>query len=382
MTIDSPMELLSGLSPEKFMKQHWQKKPLLIRQAIADFKPLVDRSELFALAGQEDVQSRLVIKTESIQPGWKLKHGPFSRRSLPSLKTSGWTLLVQSVDSYNDKVHELLNKFRFIPAARLDDVMISFASHGGGVGPHFDSYDVFLFQASGQRRWRIGRSEDLSHAPDLPLKILNKFVPEHEYVLDPGDMLYLPPLWAHDGEAIGECMTYSIGFRAPQRLELVSELIQRMADSAIDIADFDWYRDPNQRAVASSAELPTELVNFAAHSLEKAVANTELLSRALGEYLTEPNATTIFESSVLVSNYRLDKLKDIKGIQLNRKTKMLFDRRHIFINGESFVVSGADAKLLQQLANKRNLDHRNFLKLSINAKDIVNEWRSFGWISY
>ena len=149
-----------------------------------------------------------------------------------------------------------LSRFRFVPQARLDDLMISYASDGGGVGPHFDSYDVFLLQAQGRRRWRIGRQKDLTLRDDLPLKILANFEPEEEYVLEPGDMLYLPPLYAHDGVAQGECQTYSIGFRSPGRGELARELLQRLSDDAAELAGESLYRDPSQEATAAAGRDP------------------------------------------------------------------------------------------------------------------------------
>src|SRR5206468_11058205 len=134
---------------------------------------------------------------------WQMKGGPFARRALPPVSQAHWTLLVQGVDLHDDRAHELLQRFAFVPQARLDDLMVSWASDGGGVGPHFDSYDVFLLQTHGQRRWRIGRAHDAKLDPNAPLKILRRFVPEQEFVLDAGDMLYLPPQWAHDGVAVG-----------------------------------------------------------------------------------------------------------------------------------------------------------------------------------
>ena len=170
MQVNQPLSLLGALSPVKFMKRYWHKKPLLIRQAIPGMQPLLSRSALFDLAMRDDVQSRLVIQqaASATQP-WRLRHGPFARRSLPPLKQPGWTLLVQSVDLLDVRVQALREQFRFVPDARLDDVMISYASDGGGVGPHFDSYDVFLLQAQGQRRWRIGRQKDLALQEGMPL---------------------------------------------------------------------------------------------------------------------------------------------------------------------------------------------------------------------
>ncbi|MGH8821855.1 MAG: cupin domain-containing protein, partial [Rhodoferax sp.] len=233
MNITQPSTLLGALSPQQFMRRHWQKKPLMVRQAIPGFAALLDSAALFALAGNDDVESRLVVHGAK---GWQMRSGPFARRALPSLKQPGWTLLVQGVDLQVDAAHELLQQFRFVPEARLDDLMVSYASDGGGVGPHFDSYDVFLLQAQGRRRWRIGRQQDLGLQEGVPLKILAHFVPEQEFVLEPGDMLYLPPRYAHDGVAVGECMTYSIGFRAPNRAELARELLQRLAEEAGSVA--------------------------------------------------------------------------------------------------------------------------------------------------
>ncbi|MDO9201310.1 MAG: cupin domain-containing protein, partial [Hydrogenophaga sp.] len=182
------------------MRRYWQKKPLLIRNAVPGFKPFLTRPQLFAMAADEAVESRLIVHQAQ---GWTLKHGPLARTALPPIKQPRWTLLVQGVDLHVNAAHELLQRFRFVPDARLDDLMISWASDGGGVGPHFDSYDVFLLQASGQRHWRIGRQKDLTLEEGVPLKILSHFEPEEEHLLNPGDMLYLPPRWAHDGVAVG-----------------------------------------------------------------------------------------------------------------------------------------------------------------------------------
>ncbi|NDF05437.1 MAG: cupin domain-containing protein, partial [Betaproteobacteria bacterium] len=211
------------------MRRYWQKKPLLIRQAVAGIQPMLSRQQLFALAESQDVESRLVVN-DTHTGQWHLKSGPLGRRSLPSLKQSHWTLLVQGVDLYDDHVAQLRDQFRFIPNARLDDVMISYATDQGGVGPHFDSYDVFLLQVHGQRRWRISQQKDLSLRDDVPLKILRKFKAEETWVLNPGDMLYLPPQCAHEGVALGECMTYSIGFKAQTPQALAQQLLPRFAD--------------------------------------------------------------------------------------------------------------------------------------------------------
>jgi 50S ribosomal protein L16 3-hydroxylase len=393
------------------MSKYWQKKPLLIRGAIPDFKPLLSRDELFELAEQDDVESRLIVentnsKHKKSEPAWTMANGPFSEDAaeLPSLKKSNWTLLVQGVDLHEASVYALKNQFRFAPDARLDDVMISFATDGGGVGPHFDSYDVFLLQAEGKRRWRIGKQKDLTLQKDVPLKILANFAPEQEFVLEAGDMLYLPPMYAHEGVAVGECMTYSIGFRAPAELELARELLQRFADDTLEEEDEDeeddefeaknsalavvniankaikniaknLYKDPKQEATEAPAQIPTELLHFAKQALEKAMSDPDALARNLGEYLTEPKANVWFEEPefdvVLTRQNR---------IELSPCSQMMFDVRHIFLNGESWRAAGKDATLMQKLANQRFLEPKDLSKASDGAMALLQEWADMGWL--
>lgn len=369
MDTEQPMQLLGGLSPTQFMKRHWQKKPLLVRQALPGFQPLLSRSALFALAGSDDVESRFISRS---QGGWKLRRGPLARRGLPPLQQPDWTLLVQGVDLHDDGARALLERFRFVPDARLDDLMISWASDGGGVGPHFDSYDVFLLQAHGKRRWRIGRQKDLSLVEGLPLKILAHFEPEQEYVLEPGDMLYLPPRWAHDGIAEGECMTYSIGFRQPARDEMVRELLQRAADDALDLVGDAAYRDPGQGATATPALLPQAMVDFAHDAVTKALSDPDYLPLLLGELLTEPKDNVWFEADPQAAL--------VGGVRLDRRTRMLYDGRHVFINGEGFSVGGRDALLMQLLANERALDTQAVARLSAVARQALGQWLSAGWL--
>ena len=370
MDINQPLSLLGGINAAQFMRRHWQKKPLLVRQAIPDFKAPVPRTELFALAGHEGVESRLVQQLGG--DTWKLQSGPLARRALPALARRQWTLLVQGVDLHDDRVHALLQQFRFVPDARLDDLMVSYASDGGGVGPHFDSYDVFLLQAHGKRRWRIGRQKDLSLRDDVPLKILANFEPEEEYLMEPGDLLYLPPRWAHDGVAEGECMTYSVGFRVPERTNLAQELLVRLADE--DDADSGGtllYRDAKQPAVAQPAQIPEDLHSFARAALERALAQPQAVERALGEYLTEPKSNVWFDPGPeggLLEQLRLD-----------RRTRMMYDAEHIFINGESYRASGRDAALMRQLADQRHLGRQALACASDGALELLSEWCDAGW---
>ncbi|PUE37550.1 cupin domain-containing protein [Limnohabitans sp. Hippo4] len=376
MQKNTALALLGGLTPEQFMKRHWQKKPLLIRQALPDMKPLIERSQLLEMVESEEVESRLIVRKGA---KWTLKKGPMGRKSLPSLKTPDWTVLIQGVDLHNDAVHSLLQQFRFVPDARLDDLMISFASEGGGVGPHFDSYDVFLLQAHGQRKWRIGRQKKYELQEGVPLKILKDFKPEAEFVLNPGDMLYLPPGYAHDGVAVGECMTYSIGFRVPRSAELASELLMGLSEEVTEdqgTASDLLYQDPHQTAAIQDASVPKALQEFAAQSVAKALKDPQILNCLLGESLTEPKPNVWFDAP------DFDDLPSFEWpapIRLDRRTKMLFDAKHIFINGESFRAAGKDAKLLRKLANEKTLSKALAAQLSDNAAELMQAWWEEGW---
>ena len=382
MDVNQPLQMLGDLRPAVFMKRHWQRKPLLIRQAFPGFQPLLDRTALFELAAREGVESRLVIQQNKTpkkgssgakgSAGWLLKHGPFARRALPPLNQPGWSLLVQGVDLHCDAAHDLLNRFRFGPDARLDDLMISYASDGGGVGPHFDSYDVFLLQALGTRRWRIGRQKNPELQEGVPLKILTNFEPELTYDLEPGDMLYLPPGYAHDGVAVGECMTYSIGFRVPKRSEVAQELLQRLAEDAPDLVGDALYRDAGQAAVDSPGQIPSGLFDFARDALQAALQDPKVMERALGEYLTEPKANVWFDQG--------QPLSGVAAVCLDRRTRMMFDLHHVFINGEGYRAGGRDATLMRLLADRRRLETAEVGRLSAEARELLEAWCESGWV--
>lgn len=379
MDTSHALPLLGGLSPAQFMRRHWQKKPLLVRQAFADFVPPVSRSELFELAADEAVESRLV--THDAEQGWRLRHGPIARRALPPLARPGWSLLVQGVDLHADAAHALMQLFRFLPDARLDDLMISYASDGGGVGPHFDSYDVFLLQASGRREWAIGRQRDLTLRAGLPLKILDRFEPEERFVLEPGDMLYLPPRYAHDGVALGgDCMTYSIGLRAPAAEELAADLLARLADAGADEDDAPGdagiggrrYRDAGQAAVSAPGAIPPALQAFARDAVRAALAQDAPIACALGESLTEPKSNVWFDPGQAPAPG--------EGLRLDRRTRMLYDARHVFINGESYRAAGRDATLMRRLADRRALSAAEWARASEEARALVADWCEAGWV--
>ena len=367
------MALLGGLSTADFMRRHWQRKPLLVRAACPGALADVDRSRLFAMAARDDVESRLVVRAGA---RWSVRPGPIARRALPTLATRAWTLLVQGVDLHDENAHRLLSRFRFIADARLDDVMCSFASDGGGVGPHVDSYDVFLLQTKGRRRWRIGRAAKVRLRDDVPLKMLADFEPSDEWLLDPGDMLYLPPGWGHDGVAEGECITASIGFRAPLAGELAADIVQRLAEAARDYggsaADGPRYRDAHAPPTHRPARIPESLQRFADEALERLVADRLATSRALGEVLSEPKPGTWFERASAAS-------APAPAIALARRTRMLYDDRFVFVNGEAYRAGGRDATLMRRLADRRRLDARSVAGASVAARELLADWLSAGW---
>jgi 50S ribosomal protein L16 3-hydroxylase len=379
MNLHEPLALLGGRSPSAFLRRHWQRQPLLVRQAWPGVQPPASRAELFALAGQDGVESRIVQQATQVgAPAWQLQRGPFTRRAFPPVRQPGWTLLVQGLDLHLDSAHALLAPFRFLPAARLDDVMVSWASPGGGVGPHWDAYDVFLLQVQGRRRWRVGPVASRALVPGLPVKILRHFKPTSEWLLEPGDMLYLPALWGHDGVAEGgDCVTCSIGFRAPAAAELAGELLARLADQdSADGATPMRYRDPPPRPGASPAphgQVPAALQAFARRAVQQALAEPLALARALGEWATEPKPQVWFEPAARPRRAG-------SGLRLDRRTRMMFDDEHVFINGEAYRASGRDALCMQALANQRHLAAAALRGLSAGARALLAQWHGAGWL--
>ena len=383
MNLDHPLPLLGNQSPNDFMRRYWQKKPLLIRQAIPGFKPPVAIAAIKKLARRDDVESRLIWRENG---EWQMENGPFAR--LPKDNEGDWTLLVQSVDLHSDAAAELMQQFRFIPDARLDDVMISIASHGGGVGPHFDSYDVFLLQAAGQREWRYGRQKDLSLEPGLPLKILSRFERGQRRAV--ARRHALPPQAAHDGIAVGDgCMTISIGFARPRRPRWRAGSGARRpagrpyGEPALPGPKLSAvYRDPAQPAVATPAELPDGLIAATLETVDKLRFDEALASRFLGCWLTEPSNLSVFDAPEDMDVDLEEDWPASGSLLLDRRSRMLYRGKQLFINGETAMVP-TDAAL-RKLADARRLDCADPLcaRLSDEARSCLADWLDSGWIRY
>jgi 50S ribosomal protein L16 3-hydroxylase len=307
--------------------------------------------------------------------GWSLHRGPIARRALPAAKRPGWTLLLQGLDLHVPAAHEMLKRFRFVPDALLDDVMLSWASEGGGVGPHTDAYDVFLLQVQGQRRWRVGPVPQPQWVKGAPLKRLRNFKPTMDWLLQPGDMLYLPPMWGHDGVAEGgECITCSIGFKAPAADELAQELLQRLTEEEGDdsAAGRALYRHPPQGVTGTPAALPPQLLAFAQSALAARLADPLALARVLGEWATEPKPQVWFEAAAPVPPGT--------PVCLHPRTRMMYDEHHVFINGEAFEAGGRDAQLMRSLADQRTLAARDVARLGAQAGALLQDWARAGWV--
>jgi 50S ribosomal protein L16 3-hydroxylase len=364
--------VLGGMTPQRFLRDHWQKKPVLIRQAIPGFTPPLSPDRLRKLAANPQVESRLI----NSEGEWTFDTGPFKR--LPGRSRKNWTLLVQGANLHNDAAALLLERFRFVPDARLDDLMISYAGDGGGVGPHFDSYDVFLLQAHGQRRWRISMQQDLALVEGIPLKILKNFQPEQEFVLEPGDMLYLPPHTAHEGVAIGECMTCSIGFRAPAYQELGEAFLQFMTET-LDLPGL--YADPDLRSSARPAQIDSGMVKRISAELRKIQFTDNDVAIFLGEYLTQPKRGVVFDAPARpLGRARFLSTACERGVRLARQTRLLYRTRHIFINGESLIAPTADRSTLAALADERRLDGPAVAVTSSDAQEALHLWYEDGWL--
>ena len=364
--------LLGGLSPERFLAEYWQKKPLLVRQAIPGFQGLIGRAELFDLACRDDAESRLVRATRG---RWTLDHGPFEPETLATLPKRGWSLLVQGVNHFLPAADRLLHSFSFAPYARLDDLMVSFAPDGGGVGPHFDSYDVFLIQGLGRRRWEISAQTDLDLVDGAPLRILKRFQVEQAWELGPGDMLYLPPKYAHNGIALGDCMTYSVGFRAPSSQEIATQFLVYLQDK---LALAGRYADPRLKRPRHPAEIGREMLQ----QIEAMIAKihwkrTDILDFA-GRYLSEPKAHIFFDSPTRpLGPAAFRKQAEKHGLHLDSRTLLLFQGSQFFLNGESLRTDPKTAAMLRKLADTRRLEAT---ALTDELAGILYEWYRLGYL--
>jgi len=359
--------LLGGLSPQAFLRRHWQKRPLLVRGALPGMRRLIGKRALFALAARSDIESRLV---ESARGRFRVTHGPLSQSRVARAGARNWTLLVNGVNHHSAQAESLLRRFAFVPQARLDDVMVSYAAPGGGVGPHFDSYDVFLIQGAGRRRWRIARKKAFECETQTPLRLIRDFVPDVEYVLEPGDLLYLPPGWGHDGVALDPCFTYSVGFRAPRGAELAAAFLDHLHERGLPDAA---YRDPGLKATARSGEINLELLRFSERALKKISWTRRDIAEFIGRYLSTPKQNVVF-----MPNRNFSGRIGNRTVILHPKTQMLYRGSRFFINGEAFVPRASQRPALAALADQRRAAGGSLARAGLER--LILEWRRAGFL--
>lgn len=363
--------LLGGLSPTRFLRDVWHKRPFLIRNALPGFSGLLSPAEMQQLAARDNVESRLI---QGSGTHWQLDHGPFRKSAFRRLPRTDWTLLVQSLNHVLPEADTLLAHFDFIPHARLDDLMVSYAVPGGSVGPHFDSYDVFLLQGPGHRRWQIATQTDPTLLDDVPLKILRHFEAEDEWVLGPGDMLYLPPHVAHYGVAEDECMTYSIGFRAPATEEMAHGFLMHLQDT---ITLEGRYADPDLRLQKHPGEIGRAMQEQIGDMIAKIKWSKRDVAEFAGRYLSEPKPNVFFGAPVApLSLPAFIKQANRHGVALDPKSRLLFSGKRFFINGEAFTPVADEAAALRQLADRRHLAP----PLPATLRERLYDWYEAGWL--
>ena len=342
-----------GISIDCFFSEYWQKKSLFVKQALEDCEDIIDAETLAGLSLEREVVSRLVLENKQTNT-WSLEHGPFDESRFANLPDKDWSLLVQHVDALLPEVNELLNSFRFIPNWRLDDIMISYAPDGGGVGPHFDYYDVFLLQLSGQRRWKIGQQCDSTSQliPDQPMKILNTFETQQAWEANPGDLIYIPAGTAHWGEAIGESITCSIGFRAPSHADILFDIAHEAASKT---EEHHRYSDPKFSHALHCGEIPDKTINELQNIITDHINNKDTIAKWFGEYSTQIHYYPLADDETVASFDDLYADDSKKEITLSKYCRAAYikteDSALLFINGQSFSCSEKLAQLLSSYSS-------------------------------
>ncbi|NIF15701.1 cupin domain-containing protein [Pantoea sp. Cy-639] len=348
MNSDTPLQLLGGLTAREFLRDYWQKKPLLVRQAFPDFESPIDPDELAGLALEEEVESRLVL--EHGERPWELRRGPFAEDAFADLPERDWTLLVQAVDQFVPEVAELLEHFRFLPSWRIDDVMISYAAPGGSVGPHFDNYDVFLLQGHGKRNWKVGQmcNSDSPLIEHADLRILAEFEQSGEWTLEPGDMLYLPPRLAHYGVAEDDCLTYSVGFRAPSAAEVLTHFTDFLSQF---LPDEERYSDADAQPVADPHQIQHDALDRLKALLAEHMGDERLLLTWFGQFMTEPRYPEMVSGEELSEEDLIYSLEQGAILIRNPSARLAWsevdDNLLLFASGQSRLLSGHLRELLK-----------------------------------
>ncbi|MCU0766902.1 MAG: cupin domain-containing protein [Gammaproteobacteria bacterium] len=367
-----------GVTAESFLQFFWQRRPLLMRGALPGIASPISPEELAGLACETGVESRLVRQQSRGRPRWKVSHGPFRAATFRKLPPTHWTLLVQDVDKLVPSVTRLLERFRFLPDWRVDDVMVSYAVDQGSVGPHWDEYDVFLIQARGRRRWQIAnaRPSPDNVLPDEELRIMARFEPDEEWVLEPGDVLYLPPGVPHWGVAVGDCVTCSVGYRAPSHRELASSWFEHVLEG---VADDAYYRDGPMQPPAHGAEISPAAAARAVELVETLAGRSRAeIERWYGAFLTEPKPNlTVDPAEPPLTPDEFRRLFEARGaIYRHPFSRFAYLPKEdgcdwLFVAGESYTLPKRHRTFLQTVCQWREL-HFGFLAEWLGESDCVD----------
>jgi 50S ribosomal protein L16 3-hydroxylase len=373
--------VLGDVSPATFLRDYWQKRPFLVKQAIPGFAGIIERDELLALATRADATSRLVIEHPRRRSRWERHDGPFGGLDMSMLPPSHWTLLVHGVEGLVPGGWELLGRFGFIPAARVDDLMVSYAADGGSVGPHDDRYDVFLLQGPGRRRWRIMYGGDRSVDARAAIRVLARFATDEEWLLEPGDMLYLPPGVAHWGVAEGPCFTYSIGFLAPSHQTLVESFLGYLWHAIGPTLDPDaLLRDATRAPARQPLALPDGMLAEVARVVGAVRWNARTIEDFFGRFLTSPRRVAFTPPArPLAADAFARRLRGRGRLTLALPSRGLVRNRRIYLNGESYAADRATLKLFEDLATARALT----LPRPAGARTaaLLHAWYAAGWLT-
>lgn len=369
---------LGGMPLEAFLAEYWQKKPLLIRGGLKNLESPLDADSLAGLACEEDVESRLVIQSG---PQWRLEHGPFNDDTFAALPVSHWTLLVQAVDHWVPAAAQLLEQFNFIPRWRIDDLMMSYATDGGGVGPHYDNYDVFLLQACGQRKWEVGGlcDESSRERENMPVKILAEFKAAQTWVLNPGDILYIPPGIAHNGIAQGDgCITCSVGFRAPSHAQMLREFTDYLGEK---LKESERYSDPDLVEQHNTGEITASALAKAQQIFAGYLANDKALGDWFGRYATAPK----YGQAMAQVDAQRESVVDVEGLaellaaggallrnEGSRFAYIMEGEQHaLFVDGERVEISAGVGDLVELVCSKIKFDNKLVEQTDANLKLLV-----------
>ena len=364
---------LGTLDAAGFMRRCWQREPMLVRGAFPGFRDPLSPREVLALATSPEANARLVRRRAG---AWSVEHGPLPAARFRQLPGRDWTVLVQDTNHFSHDARELLAAFAFIPHARIDDVMVSYAVPGGSVGPHVDSYDVFLLQGRGRRRWQISRQKDHAFVPGLDLRILERFAPESEWVLESGDLLYLPPGVAHHGVAESECLTWSIGFRAPSDRELVAGFLDYLHERLEPVGQ---YADPGAAPALHPGEVPAALEGHIARVLDAIRWTPDQAREFAGRFLSEPKASVYFTAPRKpLSRRQFAQQAARQGLALDPRARLLFSGTMFFFNGEAVQAPAQARPALRRFSDERRLAAP--IRAAAPFWDIAHGWYLQGFV--